>query len=58
MNKLFMIVGFGIILAGCGASQKDLRTIDNMIEQSKSADCETIRGYLDAIQTEVRKKIK
>ena len=56
MKKLFVIGT--LILAGCGPSQKDLRTIDNLLEKSKTADCDTIHSYLGKIQEAIQSKIK
>lgn len=53
-----IVVGLFIVnLAGCGASQKQLRQIDGILEQAKSADCNTIKAVLAGIQQEIQKKI-
>ena len=56
--KTITIVGLALLLAGCGANKKALRQADDLLEKSKTADCETIREYLNLIQVEVRKQLK
>lgn len=57
-KKLMLLAAGSLFLAGCGASQADLKKIDGILEASKTADCDTIHSYLNDIQTELRKKIK
>lgn len=58
MKNLIKALAFGVLLSGCGMSQKDLRAVDGLLEQAKTANCDTIKQYLAVIQTEVQKKIK
>lgn len=58
MMKKIATVGLLLLLAGCGANKKALRQADELLEKSKTADCQTIREYLGLIQAEVRKQLQ
>lgn len=58
MKRVIFALGFCAILSGCGMSQKDLRAVNDLLEKSKEADCQTIHNYLGLIQNEVQKKLK
>ena len=58
MKKLMMIVCAGLVLGACASKKEALRKADYLIEQSKTADCTTIRSYLQVIQDEIRKQLR
>ena len=58
MKKALLFTGAVVILSGCGPSQKDLRTVNDLLLKAQDADCDTIKGYLAVAQKEVQKQIK
>ena len=56
MKKLILLSI--VFLAGCGPSQRELKYMNTLLEDSKSASCGAVRTYLDEIQKEIQKKIR
>ncbi len=56
--KSILLVTLAVILTGCGPSKKDLLVVNDLLEKSKTVDCETIHSYLDKIQEAIQSKIK
>lgn len=52
-----LCVTAGVALSACVSKRQQIKTLesaDQLIEKSKDADCETIRLYLDNLQTAIR----
>ena len=59
-QKLMAWYFFGLIalgmMCGCGASKKDLRALDDLLEKSKYADCVVIHRYLNEAHEIIHKE--
>lgn len=56
--KKYLILGAAFFMTGCATAKKDqiaaLQFVNDKIEQSRTADCDTIHAYLNTVQAAVQ----
>lgn len=57
MKKLLAGVCLVAALSGCGMSQAQLKTVNALLEQSKTVGCDEVHALVNQAQAEIGKKL-
>jgi tRNA A22 N-methylase len=54
--SLILILGT-FCVSGCANKKKALRQIDDLVLQSRTVDCDTLRNYLEQVHAQIQREL-